>query len=465
MDMLSCNLNRFDSVPLYEQLYEHIKKEIIEGRLLFQEKLPSKRKLAEFLQISHNTVDTAYNQLTAEGYVEVIPRKGYFVMAYEDLEYIPKQEKPKQFKEKINQTRFHFHPSQIDTSSFPFHAWRNLTKQFFTEERQELLLLGNAKGEYELQKEIANYLYHARGVICTPQQIIIGAGIEILLQQLLVLLKEDTVYGVEDPGYHLIHRILGTYPKEVHPLAVDDEGLIVEGLDERGIDVAYVTPSHHFPYGTILPVNRRMQLLNWASAKEKRYIIEDDYDSEFRYSGKAIPSLQSMDQHGKVIYLGSFSKSLMPSIRISYMVLPEELLKKHDEKLSFYHSTVSRIDQHILAEFIRKGLFEKHLNRMRKVYRQKLDAVINLLKVYSKHISIIGGNSGLHVVLMIENGMSEKELVLRAAEENLKVYPLSDYMLVKKEKATPTIVLGFAGIPTEQLEEAIMILLKSWHIA
>ena len=465
MDMLSCNLNRFDSVPLYEQLYEHIKKEIIEGRLLFQEKLPSKRKLAEFLQISHNTVDTAYNQLTAEGYVEVIPRKGYFVMAYEDLEYIPKQEKPKQFKEKINQTRFHFHPSQIDTSSFPFHAWRNLTKQFFTEERQELLLLGNAKGEYELQKEIANYLYHARGVICTPQQIIIGAGIEILLQQLLVLLKEDTVYGVEDPGYHLIHRILGTYPKEVHPLAVDDEGLIVEGLDERGIDVAYVTPSHHFPYGTILPVNRRMQLLNWASAKEERYIIEDDYDSEFRYSGKAIPSLQSMDQHGKVIYLGSFSKSLMPSIRISYMVLPEELLKKHDEKLSFYHSTVSRIDQHILAEFIRKGLFEKHLNRMRKVYRQKLDAVINLLKVYSKHISIIGGNSGLHVVLMIENGMSEKELVLRAAEENLKVYPLSDYMLVKKEKATPTIVLGFAGIPTEQLEEAIMILLKSWHIA
>ena len=466
MDMLSCHLNRFDSVPLYEQLYEYIKKEIIEGRLLFQEKLPSKRKLAEFLQISHNTVDTAYNQLTAEGYVEVIPRKGYFVMAYEDLEYTPKQEKPKQqFVQKIHQTRFYFHPSQIDTISFPFNEWRKLAKQFFTEEKQELLLLGNPKGEYELQKEIANYLYHARGVVCTPQQIVIGAGIEILLQQLLILLKEETVYGVEDPGYHLIHRILGTYPKEVHPLAVDAEGIIIEDLDEMGIDVAYVTPSHHFPYGTILPVNRRMQLLNWASAKEERYIIEDDYDSEFRYSGKTIPSLQSMDQHGKVIYLGSFSKSLMPSIRISYMVLPEELLKKHDEKLSFYHSTVSRIDQHILAEFIRKGLFEKHLNRMRKVYRQKLDTVINLLKVYSKQISIIGGNSGLHVVLMIENGMSEKELVLRAAEDNLKVYPLSDYMLVKKEKATPTIVLGFAGIPTEQLEEAIMILLKSWQIA
>lgn len=465
MDMLSCNLNRSDSVPLYEQLYEFIKKEIIEGRLLFQEKLPSKRKLAEFLQLSHNTVDAAYNQLTAEGYVEVIPRKGYFVMAYEDLEYIPKQEKPKPLEKKVNQTRFHFHPSQIDTSSFPFHAWRKLAKQFVTEEKQELLWLGSPKGECELQKEIANYLYHARGVICTPQQIIIGAGIEILLQQLLVVLKEDTVYGVEDPGYHLIHRILGTYPKEVHPLAVDADGLMVDGLEELGIDVAYVTPSHHFPYGTILPVNRRMQLLNWASEKEERYIIEDDYDSEFRYSGKAIPSLQSMDQHGKVIYLGSFSKSLMPSIRISYMVLPETLLKEHEEKLSFYHSTVSRIDQHILTEFIRKGLFEKHLNRMRKVYRQKLDLVTNLLKIYSNQISLIGGNSGLHVVLRIENGMSEKELVLRAAEANLKVYPLSDYMLVKKEKVTPTIVLGFAGIPTDKLEEAIMLLLSSWDIA
>lgn len=465
MDMLSCNLDRLDRIPLYEQLYEYIKKEIIEGRLPFQEKLPSKRKLAEFLQISHNTVDTAYNQLTAEGYVEVIPRKGYFVMAHEDLEYIPKQEKPKQLEKQINQIRFHFHPSQIDTSSFPFHAWRKLAKQFFTEEKQELLLLGSPKGEHELQKEISNYLYHARGVICTPQQVIIGAGIEILLQQLLVLLKGDTVYGVEDPGYHLIHRILGTYPKEVHPLAVDADGLIVEGLDELGIDVAYVTPSHHFPYGTILPVNRRMQLLNWASAKEERYIIEDDYDSEFRYSGKAIPSLQSMDQHGKVIYLGSFSKSLMPSIRISYMVLPESLLKEYEEKLSFYHSTVSRIDQHILTEFIRKGLFEKHLNRMRKVYRQKLDIVFNLLKAYSNQISIIGGNSGLHVVLKIKNGMSEEELVLRAAEENLKVYPLSDYTLVKKEKVTPTIVLGFAGIPTDELEEAIMLLLNSWNIA
>ncbi|WP_042349415.1 PLP-dependent aminotransferase family protein [Bacillus massiliigorillae] len=464
MEMLSCDLDRNSHIPLYEQLYEYIKNEIIEGRLTYQTKLPSKRKLADFLQISQNTIDTAYIQLTAEGYLEVIPRKGYFVMAYEDLEYLPKVDLPKQQAEKKIDIRFHFHPGQIDTINFPMDMWRKVSRQFLSEEHHELLLLGDSQGEYDLRKEIANYLYHARGVICTPEQIIIGAGVEILLQQLLILLEDDTVYGVEDPGFHLIHRILKTYPKEVYPLAVDEDGLIIEGLEESNIDVAYVTPSHHFPYGTILPVNRRTKLLNWAAASERRYIIEDDYDSEFRYSGKAIPSLQSMDQVGKVIYLGSFSKSLMPSIRISYMVLPKQLLHRHQEELSFYHSTVSRMDQHILAEFIKQGMFEKHLNRMRKVYRHKLDIVTGMLKLYTDKISIIGGNSGLQVVLVVNNGMSEEELVQRAEAAKIRVHPLSSYMLVKKENMKPTIVLGFAGIPTEEIEEAIRLLLTSWQI-
>ena len=464
MEMLSCNLNRSSEVPLYEQLYEYIKNEVMNGRLPYQTKLPSKRKLAEFLQISENTVDTAYNQLTAEGYLEVIPRKGYFVMAYDDLEFIPKVQMPNQKKENKVQLRYHFHPSQIDTSNFPFEVWRKLSRKFISIEQQEILLIGDSKGEYALRKEIANYLYHARGVICSAEQIIIGAGIEILLQQLLVLLEDDTIYGVEDPGYHLIHRILKTYPKEVYPLAVDEDGLIIEGLEQSDIDVAYVTPSHHFPYGNILPVNRRVKLLNWAAASDKRYIIEDDYDSEFRYSGKSIPSLQSMDQSDKVIYLGSFSKSLMPSIRISYMVLPKHLLHRYETELSFYHSTVSRIDQLILAEFIKQGMFEKHLNRMRKVYRHKLDLVGNILKVYNNQISIIGGHSGLHVVLVVNNGMTEKELVERAAAAKLKVYPLSSYMLVKNEDMLPTIVMGFAGIPEEEIEKAIHLLLASWNI-
>ncbi|MGM9926433.1 MAG: PLP-dependent aminotransferase family protein [Bacillus sp. (in: firmicutes)] len=464
MDMLSCDLNRLSNVPLYEQLYEYIKNEIIQGRLSYQTKLPSKRKLADFLQISQNTVDTAYDQLTAEGYLEVIPRKGYFVMPYEDLEYIPQVDALHQQKEQKSDIIFHFHPSQIDTTNFPFSVWRKLSKQFISEQKSELLLLGDPQGEQELRNEIANYLYHARGVICTPEQIVIGAGVEVLLQQLVVLLGKDTVYGVEDPGFHLIHRILQTYPKEVYPLAVDEEGLILKGLEQANIDVAYVTPSHHFPYGTILPVNRRMKLLNWAASEDKRYIIEDDYDSEFRYRGKSIPSLQSMDQYGKVIYLGSFSKSLIPSIRVSYMVLPQSLLQRYKMELSFYHSTVSRIDQHILAEFIKKGMFEKHLNRMRKMYRQKLSTVIGILKAFSHQITIIGGNSGLHVVLVVNNGMDEEELVQRAEAAGIRVYPLSAYTLVKKENIQPTIVLGFAGIPEDQIDEALHLLLKSWEI-
>ncbi|MGP7817172.1 MocR-like pyridoxine biosynthesis transcription factor PdxR [Niallia sp. 01092] len=413
MEMLSCHLNRTSDIPLYEQLYLYIKKEITEGRIQYGSKLPSKRKLADFLKISQNTVETAYEQLTAEGYVEAYPRRGYFVMAYEDLEYVQTnhhlQENTKITQEDI---KYNFHPSAIDTANFPFSRWRKYAKNTIDKENHSLLLLGDSQGEIELRQEIAHYLYHARGVQCSPDQIIVGAGIEILLQQLLLLFDKKTVYGVEDPGYHLILRILKNFPNEVHHLEVDEEGVKVEAINHKNINVVYVAPSHQFPYGTVLSVNRRTKLLKWASTEKNRYIIEDDYDSEFRYSGKTIPSLQSMDLVEKVIYLGTFSKSLMPSIRISYMVLPKLLLQQYKEKLSFYHSSsVSRIDQHILAQFLKEGDFERHLNRMRKIYRRKLEKVVELLKPYQDKLFIIGEHSGLHIVLVVNNGMDEGELV------------------------------------------------------
>ncbi|WP_077213466.1 PLP-dependent aminotransferase family protein [Bacillus dakarensis] len=463
MDMLSCHLNRSIDIPLYEQLYLYIKKEITEGRLAYGTKLPSKRKLADFLKISQNTVETAYEQLTAEGYVEVLARKGYFVMAYEDLEYVQTSDHlSAETKVKEEKVKFNFHPSAIDTENFPFTRWRKYAKNTIDKNNHSLLLLGDSQGEYELRQEIAHYLYHARGVQCAPEEIIVGAGIEILLQQLLLLFDEKTVYGVEDPGYHLILRILKSYPNEVYPLEVDEEGVKVNRIDTSKINVVYVTPSHHFPYGTVLSVNRRTKLLKWAQAEDHRYIIEDDYDSEFRYSGKSIPSLQSMDLGGKVIYLGAFSKSLMPSIRISYMVLPKPLMKRYKEKLSFYHSTVSRIDQHILTQFMREGDFERHLNRMRKVYRRKLEKVIEILKPYQDKVTVIGEQSGLHTVLVVNNGLNEQELVQKAFEANIKIYPMSSYSLEKKYQNPPKIILGFAGIPEEELENAVVSLLKSW---
>ncbi|MCT4477860.1 PLP-dependent aminotransferase family protein [Peribacillus frigoritolerans] len=464
MNMLSCDLNRLSEVPLYEQLYSYIKKEIIEGRLLYGTKLPSKRKLAEFLQISQNTVETAYEQLTAEGYVEVIPRKGYYIQTFEDLEYTQtNQVSVEQINHKEGELLYHFHPSQIDTEHFPFEKWRKYMKSKIDESHQDLLLLGDSQGEYELRCEIAHYLYHARGVQCVPEQIIIGAGMEILLQQLVLLFDKNAIYGVEDPGYHLIHRILRNYPNEVHPLQIDEEGVKVNQIEDSNIDVVYVTPSHHFPNGTILSVNRRTRLLNWAQGAANRYIIEDDYDSEFRYSGKTIPSLQSMDAGDKVIYLGSFSKSLMPSIRISYMVLPAPLLQMHQQELSFYHSTVSRIDQHVLTQFMKEGDFEKHLNRMRKVYRRKLDKVIDLFKPHQQ-IKIIGERSGLHIVLIVKNGMDEQTLIQKANEDHIKIYGLSTYSIENIDEHPPKIILGFAGIPESELEKAIHLLLNSWGL-
>lgn len=462
---LACNLTRTSNIPLYEQLYLYIKKEIIAGRLSYGTKLPSKRQLVELLQISQNTVEAAYDQLRAEGYVEVIPRKGYYIQAYEDLEYVTSsQVDTDNQKEKPKKILYNFHHSHIDTEHFPFTQWRKYVKNTIEDRHHDLLLLGEPQGELILRREIAHYLYGARGVKCSPEQIIVGAGAEVLLQQLFLLFGQDTVYGVEDPGYHLILQMLQSYPNQVYPLEIDREGVNISSIEQSSIDVVYITPSQHFPYGTVLPVNRRMKLLNWAYSKESRYIIEDDYDSEFRYSGKTIPSLQSNDTNNKVIYLGSFSKSLMPSLRISYMVLPMPLLERYKSQVTFYHSTVSRIDQYALSQFMAEGEFEKHLNRMRKIYRRKLEKVIQLLKPYEKEFTIIGEQSGLHIVLNVHNGMDEDMLVKKAEEAQLKVYPLSAYSIEKLDKLNPKIILGFAGIPENELKRAIQYLLAAWKI-
>ncbi|MEN2768184.1 PLP-dependent aminotransferase family protein [Ornithinibacillus xuwenensis] len=466
MEMLSCDLNRTSNIPLYEQLYAYIKNEIMDGRIPYGTKLPSKRKLAEFLKVSQNTVETAYEQLVAEGYVEGIPRKGYFVLTYEDLEYVHTTNRmQKQSIDSQEDVQYNFHPSWIDTENFPFAKWRKLARNIIDRQNHSLLLMGDRQGEYVLREEIRDYLYQARGVHCSPDEIILGAGIETLLQQLILLLGKNVTYGVEDPGYHVISRILKNYSNDVYPLEVDERGVKVESIEDGNIDVVYVTPSHHFPYGSVLSANRRVKLLNWATSKSERYIIEDDYDSEFRYSGKSIPSLQSMDQSDNVIYLGTFSKSLIPSIRISYMVLPKPLMERYQKELSFFQCTVSRIDQHILAQFMKEGEFEKHLNRMRKIYRRKMEKTLEQIRMHPKEIDIIGDLSGFHVVLEVKNGMGEEELVQRAEDANITIYPISTYLMESKYESPPRIILGFAGIAEAELEVSIKRLLRSWEIA
>ncbi|MDY0395737.1 PLP-dependent aminotransferase family protein [Virgibacillus halophilus] len=464
MDMLSCVLDRESEQTLYEQLYRYIKGEIIAGRLVYETKLPSKRKLADYLKISENTIETAYVQLVAEGYLEAKPRQGYFIAANEDLVLVNTSKKTHQQKEKPVAWKYDFHPGKIDTEHFPFTKWRKYAKELIDPQYHHLLLHGDRQGELVLRQEIATYLYHARGVKCLPEEIIIGAGSEILLQQLVSLMGDDISYGVEDPGYHVISRILADQPNEVRPLQVDEDGVIVTDLEKQRINMMYTTPSNHFPYGYVLPVNRRVQLLNWASGQEGRYIIEDDYDSEFRYTGKSIPALKGMDSAGKVIYLGSFSKSLIPSLRISYMLLPNKLLKQYNQRYSYYHCTVSRIDQRILARFMMSGDFERHLNRMRKVYRRKLEKTMEILQPYSDRIRVIGEQNGLHILLEVMNGIGENELLERAASARINVYSLSSYSMTNWKVMRPKIVFGFAGIAEEELESALKDLFTSWEI-
>ena len=464
--MLSIQLNKSSKIPLYEQLYFHIKREITTGRMPFGNKLPSKRKLEQFLNLSQTTIETAYEQLVAEGYVESRPRRGYYVLAKEELAYhsatfsekvLLRQETPEQ-----NLYQFDFFPGIIDNSMFPFKKWRSLYCEAISEQNKALLLLGSSIGELSLRQEIATYLYHSRGVVCSPDQIIVGAGIEQLFPQLIYLLGEKAVYGIENPGYQLVRHVLNSHKKKFFLISVDAEGADVQRLAKSEINTMYVTPSHQFPYGSILSVNRRTQLLNWSHQKTDRYIIEDDYDSEFKYSGRTTPSLHSLGKGETVIYLSTFSKSLMPSLRIGYMVLPPVLMSRYQNEFSHYASCVSRIDQYVLARFMMEGFFEKHLNRMRTVYRKKLEIVVNMLQKYQEKIAISGEKAGLHLLLTFPKNKSEHKLIETARIASIRVCGLSTFFHEDYITTNPGIVLGFGVMSNEKLYVGLKKLINCW---
>ncbi|WP_339234158.1 PLP-dependent aminotransferase family protein [Oceanobacillus sp. FSL W7-1281] len=456
MDLLSVHLEKTNNTPLYEQLYEFIKQEIVQERLPYGQKLPSKRKLANHLEVSQNTVETAFEQLVAEGYIASQPRKGFYVLAHGDLEFVEHSGKKEiADAEKEPSVLFDFSPNKIDTEAFPFSAWRKLNRHVIDESHHDLLLLGDAQGDKELREAIAHYVYHARGIDCDPDTIVVGAGIEVLMQQLLSLLPATTIFGVEDPGYQLMMKLITHFGFLGRALDMNEEGVSIEAVRLLEPDYIYVTPSNHFPYGTVTSINRRNQLLQWANETADRYIIEDDYDSEFRYTGKTIPPMKKMDFNDRVIYLGSFSKSLIPSLRISYMILPKALLEQYRNRLTFHHSTVSRMDQHVLAHFIQEGYFEKHLNRMRKIYRKKFELVHQLFEAYKPAIQLLGEQSGLHIVCEVRNGLTEEEIMRRARQQRIKLYPISYYASKNAVVSHPQFVIGFAGLKEGDIERAV----------
>ncbi len=454
---------------LYEQIYDYIRLEIREGKLLAGEKLPSTRSLADYLQVARSTVDYAYDQLLSEGYIEAKPYRGYYVCRIEDLQkeiVIPRETIPVEDSEQ-GEWICDFSPNGVDMSGFPFGVWKRITKNILNDSNNELFAQGEAQGDLNLRITISRYLHSARGVNCRPEQIIVGAGNDYLLMLLEKILGRHVPIAMDNPTYKRAYKIFKSFAYPITTVNMDEGGMQVDALQKEGIRIAYIMPSHQFPTGAVMPIGRRTELLKWASEKEDRYLIEDDYDSEFRYRGKPIPSLQASDEQGKVIYMGTFSKAIAPAIRVSYMVLPQSLLEIYRRDCSFYSCTVSRIDQRILDEFIRDGYFERHLNKMRKLYRDKHDLLLECLKPLSKQIQITGEYAGLHILITSLNGLTEREMVARAACVGVRVYGLSESMVEensdgKAADSSKTVLLGFGGLSQEEIKEGVSLLISAW---
>ena len=444
--------------PLYEQLYRHLAGEISHGRLPSGSKLPSKRKLCALLGVSMSTVDTAYSLLAAEGYVTVRPRSGYTVADLLPLTPPPAVDTPKP-QPTPAKWKYDCSTSAVDTSLFPFSSWARINKEAVYE-NPDLLQRGHPQGDLPLRTALADLLAQYRGVRCTPEQIIVGAGADWLLSMVLQLLPEHRTIALEDPGYPAAYAAAKRLGRQVASVPVDGEGMSPEELERSGAGLAYVTPSHQFPLGVTMPAGRRSRLLHWANAAPDRYIIEDDYDSEFRYASRPIPALQGMDRKGRVVYMGTFSRSIAPAIRVAFVILPPSLMERWQAEFSHSSCTVSRFEQEALRRFLVQGLYSRHLRRSVNLYRRKCAVFSEALSAIDG-VTLSGQQAGLHFLLTLP-GFTESELVERAAAAGVRVHPLSRYCHSVSPMPS-TVVVGFAGLNEEELRQAAKLLKTAYQ--
>ena len=447
--MLTYELKKSPGVPLYEALYRCIRGDILSGALKAGEKLPSKRALAQNLEVSKITVEAAYNQLLAEGFICSREKVGYFVEAVEqhavsktDIQPGSQQEKPS----------FLLDLTANGTEHFPFSVWSRLQREVMLDYGEKLLLPLPNQGIPELRQAIADHLAAFRGMHVDPGNILIGAGTDFLYNLLIQLLGRDKTYAVEEPGYSKIRKIYAAGGVACVSAPMDSQGVLPENL--AGAQVLHCSPAHHFPTGLVTTVSRRKELLAWA--KQGNWIIEDDYDSEFRFDAHPKPTLQSLDGDGRVIYMNTFSKSLAPSLRISYMVLPTALMEAFRLRLGFYSCTVPSFEQYTLARFLSRGYFEKHINRMRKTYKQRRNAVISLLETcsFSENLTILEQDAGLHFLLRVKTPLTDRQLTEALARAGVKIRALSEYYHDSQEDRH-CLVVNYSGIKEEDLSIAL----------
>lgn len=469
--MLTYSFEHMQGKSLYEHLYRCIRQDILSGKLSPGEKLPSKRALARNLGISVVTVEGAYNQLLAEGYCASKPRRGFFVLP------VPVSAPPVQAvvgEMRSAEDAFQQHKPVIDLTAsrmqaadFPFATWSRLMRQTLAGNAEELLAPSPGAGILELRQAIAGHLQSFRGLNVSPEQIVMGAGTEYLYTLLIQFFGRDKKYCLEDPGYERIRQIYRANGADYACIGLDGQGICLPELRAAGAEILHISPSHHFPTGIVMPVSRRYDLLGWVSEQEGRYIIEDDYDSEFRLQGRPIPTLMESDRHDRVIYMNTFSKSLTPTIRISYMVLPPALTEPFRQKMGCYSCTVANFEQYTLARFIGEGYFEKHINRMRTTYRRRREKFMELLQASAlrEYVTLIEHGSGLHLLLRLAVNMPDKVLQEKLRAAGVRIRALGEYYDGEvPASADHVFVLNYANLEERAMKLALDILGQSLSV-
>ena len=462
------NLNTTSRTPIYLQLYEYIRQQILNENIKGGTKLPSLRKLSQDLHVSKNTVESAYQQLEAEGYLESVPKTGYLVMELQSILYETKtiEKVIEEVKEIKTEYRYDLTSKGIDGNIFNEKLWKKVTSEVLKEDFYDLVQYGHPQGELELRKEIVKYVYENRGFTCHPDQIIIGAGTQYCLSLLCQMLRRDhDAIAVEDPGTNWIRFIFERFHFAVSPLPVTKKGYDVSTLDSGDSRVVFVTPSHQFLKGKVVPVANRISLLNWAYQNDG-IIIEDDYDSEVRYLVDAIPSLKSLDKNDHVVYLGSFSKIFIPALRISFMILPPKLLEIYQNEFGFYEQTTSRLHQKAFTRFIQEGYFESHIRKLKKNFRYKYGVIMQAIEKYlGKRVEVIFVKGGLSFLLACNCNKKEEELVEMANAAGIRMSTITEYYLRHMEyhqKGRPKVYLCFKGVVLEDIEPIVKLLNEVW---
>lgn len=460
-----------EKVLLYEELYQKILDDIKNGKLTKNSKLPSVRKTADENGISCNTVINAYNQLLQEGYIYSKEKSGFYVSDFDDDFYdfsetnhfrpAPQKRISSGSSPKIpaedDSKNINLSANLIDSSFFPYSTLRSLYRRVLSEQNESLFdKSGDFCGDFDLRNSIADFLYEHRGVKCNAEQIIIGSGTEYILQQIIKIFctKDNShpLFFMESPCFKRNLQIVNETVCKTISVPLDSNGIDFDFVQKESqkylqTQILHISPFHQFPMGITMSVQRRNSILQWAAKNENAFIIEDDYDSDFRYSGRKILSLQGIDKKEKIIYMGTFSRTLTPSMKISYAVLPPKLAIIAAEIFKGYSCSVSRIDQAVISIFIKEGFLYRHINRVKKIYRQRHDLMIKLLKEKIKNIQISGEQCGLHFIIKIP-GKTEEEIILKAKEKNL----------ILQGTGNGWLIIGYAHLNENEIKNAVNIL-------